>query len=236
VSKSFQRGAPPALDGVTLKVRSGECLALVGESGSGKTTLLRCFNGTVEPDRGRVRVRGTELGGVPATALRRSMGFVQQEGGLLPHWTCLRNVELVPRLLDLPDAEERARAALARMGLDPVQFGGRWPGSLSGGQRQRVALARALAADPDILLLDEPFSALDAISRAELHRSFLQLKAQQPLTTLLITHDLREAALLGDRIVVIRGGSILQEGTLEELRGAPADPYVALLLAEAGVA
>mgnify|MGYP001819172041 FL=1 len=233
VVKRYAGSATPALDGVTVQVARGECVALVGESGSGKTTLLRSFNRMVEPDRGEIRVRGEGIGEKDPVALRRSMGYVQQEGGLLPHWTVRRNVELVPRLLGSSDAGEAASHALDRVGLEPRAFGERYPGSLSGGQRQRVALARSLAARPDILLLDEPFSALDALTRAALHQTVLSLLEEGGLTVLLVTHDLREAERLADRIGVLLEGRLLQLGPMAHLRAAPSHPYVEALLREA---
>lgn len=230
--KGFPGNTRPALDGVTFSVAPGECVALVGESGSGKTTLLRCFNRMVEPDEGEVRVRGAPVRKRDPVVLRRSMGYVQQEGGLLPHWSVRRNVELVPRLLGDPQSPEKAIAALRRVGLDPTEFGDRLPRTLSGGQRQRAALARALAAAPDIVLLDEPFSALDALTRTELHRTFGELRAEGYLTVLFVTHDLREADRLADRIGVLLEGRILQLAPMAELRASPAHPYVEALLAE----
>lgn len=224
-----------ALDGVSVTVPRGRCVVLVGESGSGKTTLLRCFNRLVDPDAGQVLVDGTDVAGAPAEALRRRIGYVPQQGGLLPHWTVRRNVELVPRLRGLADADARARDALARAGLDPAAFGPRWPRSLSGGERQRVALARALAADPEVILLDEPFGALDAITRAELQDAFAALLGRGALTALLVTHDLREALRLADRIVVLRGGRALRTAPPSELLSDPGDPYVTHLLERAGV-
>ncbi|HSL85286.1 MAG TPA: ATP-binding cassette domain-containing protein, partial [Thermoanaerobaculia bacterium] len=173
-----------ALAGVDLAVAAGETVALVGESGSGKTTLLRCFNRMVEPTAGEVRVRGRAVAEEDPVALRRGLGYVQQEGGLLPHWTVARNVELVPRLLGReggwPAERRRARVAevLALVGLPVERYGGRYPAELSGGQRQRVALARALAAEPEVVLLDEPFGALDALTRLELQREFGELRAR----------------------------------------------------------
>ena len=166
VTKRF--GDVTALRDVDLAVSPGECVALVGESGSGKSTLLRCFNRLVEPDAGEIRVGGRPARELDPIRLRRHTGYVQQDGGLLPHWRVRRNVELVPRLLLRADAAERAEAALRVVGLDASVFAERWPRALSGGQRQRVALARALAAEPAVVLLDEPFGALDAITRAEL--------------------------------------------------------------------
>jgi osmoprotectant transport system ATP-binding protein len=225
-----------ALAGVSLKVAAGECLALVGESGSGKTTLLRLFNRMTEPDAGRVLVDGADASGIDPVALRRRIGYVQQAGGLLPHWSVLRNVSLVPWLVGHGDAAGAARSALELVGLTAATFAGRRPAELSGGQRQRVAIARALAAEPRHLLLDEPFSALDAITRAGVHAAFLDVRNRLRITTLLVTHDLREAGLLADRIAVLRRGRIEQIGPLAELSSAPATPYVAELVRSAGVA
>ena len=228
-------GATIALDGVSLDVGRGACVALVGESGSGKTTLLRCFNAMVRPDAGSVDIGGRPVASFDPVDLRRGIGYVQQEGGLLPHWSVLRNVALVPWLRDEADAGERAREALDRVGLPPARFGSRWPRDLSGGQRQRVAIARALAGSPEIILLDEPFGALDAITRSELRRSFNQLRAEMGVTSLLVTHDLHEAVELADEIAVMKGGALMQVGRPEELLGAPAHGYVEELLKRAGI-
>ena len=231
VRKTF--GAVAALDGVTLAVAAGECVALVGESGSGKSTLLRAFNGLTTPDGGQVRVRGDDVGAQDAIGLRRHVGYVPQDGGLLPHWSVARNVALVPWLLDRADAGDAAAAALDLVGLPPPQFAARWPHELSGGQRQRVAFARALAAGARTLLLDEPFGALDAITRSDLQTMFLDLHRASGLTTLLVTHDLHEAALLADRVAVMRAGRIEQVDTPAALLAAPATPYVQQLLERA---
>ncbi|HUX34781.1 MAG TPA: ATP-binding cassette domain-containing protein [Gemmatimonadaceae bacterium] len=230
-------GAVTALDGVSMRAASGETVALVGESGSGKTTLLRCFNALTVPDAGRVTVDDTDVAGAGAdpVALRRRIGYVQQDGGLLPHWTVQRNVELVPRLRAMPDAAARAAEALDLVGLDAARFGARWPRDLSGGQRQRVAIARALAAHPDAVLLDEPFGALDAITRGELREAFTALRARLRLTTVIVTHDLSEAVALADRVVVLRGGRVEQDAAPRDLLAAPASDYVRTLLARAGV-
>jgi osmoprotectant transport system ATP-binding protein len=233
VRKSW--GAVVALDAIDLAVRRGECLALVGESGAGKTTLLRCFNRLVVPDRGSVRVNGVDVATVDPFRLRREIGYAQQDGGLLPHWRVLRNVALVPRLRGLPSPERLAARALERVGLPAHTYGPRWPRELSGGQRQRVALARALAAGPPVLLLDEPFGALDAITRGELHESFVALHRQLGVTTVLVTHDLREALQLADRVAVLRAGRIEQIASAAHLRTAPAGDYVRLLLRRAGL-
>jgi osmoprotectant transport system ATP-binding protein len=224
-----------ALDRVSLEVKRGERVALVGESGSGKTTLLRTFNRTIVPDEGEVRISGRSVRTLDPVALRRSIGFVQQEGGLLPHWTVLRNASLVPWLQGSREAQRLGREALVRVGLEPETFGRRWPGELSGGQRQRVANARALAAGPDVVLLDEPFGALDAITRAELQDTFLAVAEELDISALLVTHDLREALLLADRIAVLRGGRIEQVATPHDLLEAPATDYVRTLLEKARV-
>jgi osmoprotectant transport system ATP-binding protein len=234
VSHSF--GDTPALVGVSLEVTRGTLAALVGESGSGKTTLLRCFNRLVDPQRGTVRVAGTDARAMDPVALRRRLGYVPQHGGLLPHWTILRNVSLVPRLTGMPDANRAATEALAHVGLDAARFGDRLPSELSGGQRQRAALARALAARQDIVLLDEPFGALDAISRAEVLESFERARSELGFTALLVTHDLAEAARLADQLVVMRAGRVEQAGSLEALRDAPATPYVRELFERARAA
>jgi osmoprotectant transport system ATP-binding protein len=222
-----------ALDGASIAVDAARALALVGESGSGKTTLLRCFNRMVDPDTGTIEVGGTDVRDQPAIVLRRHLGYVPQDGGLLPHWRVLRNVALVPKLLRMHEPETAAAEALRMVGLSPDTFGGRYPHELSGGQRQRVALARALAARPGVILLDEPFGALDAITRAELHEVFKDVRRELPMTMLLVTHDLAEAAYLADEIVVMRSGRVEQQGTMIDLHTAPATSYVATLIARA---
>jgi osmoprotectant transport system ATP-binding protein len=233
VSKRYGRVA--ALDRVSLVVRRAECVALIGESGSGKTTLLRCFNRLTDPDEGVVLVDGADTAGLDPVALRRRVGYVPQDGGLLPHWRVRRNVALVPWLRDQADAAASADQALALVGLEPAVVGDRWPRELSGGQRQRVAVARALAARPALVLLDEPFGALDAITRADLQATFLDLRRELAITTLLVTHDLAEAFLLADRIAVMHTGRIEQVASPDELRASPATPYVRALLARARV-
>jgi osmoprotectant transport system ATP-binding protein len=223
-----------ALDDVSLRVGSGETVALVGESGSGKTTLLRLFNRTIAPDNGNVFIGGHPADELDPVGVRRRTGFVQQEGGLLPHWTVLRNASTVPWLLGDSNPHARGRAALTRVGLAPERFGSRWPRDLSGGQRQRVALARALAAEPRVVLLDEPFGALDAITRADLQEAFGVVIA--PLTVVLVTHDLHEAFRLADRVAVLRGGRIEQVATPDALMATPETEYVAHLLERSRVA
>jgi osmoprotectant transport system ATP-binding protein len=229
-------GAVVALDAVSLEVGRGECLGVIGESGSGKTTLLRCFNRLVEPDAGRILVGGADAATLDPISLRRGTGYVPQDGGLLPHWAVRRNVALVPWLLGSAPADAAAERALRLVGLEPERFGDRRPRELSGGQRQRVAVARALAAGPEVVLLDEPFGALDAITRADLQTVFLGIRRELGLTAVLVTHDLAEAFLLGDRIAVLRAGRVEQVGTAAELRATPATPYVRELLERARVA
>jgi osmoprotectant transport system ATP-binding protein len=230
---SHRFGSVVALDDVSIDVPAGRSIALVGESGSGKTTLLRCFNRLVEPLRGEVMVGDRDVRTQSAVLLRREIGYVQQHGGLLPHWRVLRNVALVPMLQAMPDPTDAALHALGLVGLPPSNFAHRFPHELSGGQRQRVALARSIAAKPGVILLDEPFGALDAISRADLQESFGAMRRDLSVTTLLVTHDLAEAARLADEVVVMRAGRVEQKGTMRALISAPATEYVARLIERA---
>jgi osmoprotectant transport system ATP-binding protein len=234
VTKRF--GSVIALDDVSIAVPTGACVALVGESGSGKSTLLRCFNRLVDPDDGMIRVNDLDVATTDPIALRRRIGYVPQDGGLLPHWRVSRNVELVLRLNRDPRAGERARAALSMVGLEPETFADRWPQELSGGQRQRVAIARALAAEPSVVLLDEPFGALDAITRSELQESFAALRKRLRMTCVLVTHDLHEALLLATDVAVLRRGRLEQVAAPATLVGDPATDYVRMLLQRARVA
>jgi osmoprotectant transport system ATP-binding protein len=231
VAKTYPGGAT-ALAGVSLAIAPGETVALVGESGCGKTTLLRTFNRLIEPSAGVVRVEGRPVAESDPIALRRRIGYVPQDGGLLPHWRIERNIELVPRLLgwDRDRARARAREMLDLVGLAPDAYARRYPAELSGGQRQRVAFARALAADPPIILLDEPFGALDALTRLELHRQFQTLQETLHKTMVLVTHDLNEAFCLAGRIGVMKKGRLLQLAPPDELTAQPADGYVRELL------
>ena len=228
LTRSF--GEHRALDGVSLSIAAGECVAVVGESGSGKTTMLRCINRLIDPDSGSVSINGRDIRETDLVELRRSLGYVQQDGGLMPHWRVLRNVSLVPWLSSMTDADERALAALRVVGFNPSEVASRWPHELSGGQRQRVAMARALAAGQSCLLLDEPFGALDAITRAELQNAFVKIRAQSGFTAILVTHDLREAMALGDRIAVMHNGKIEQVASPDDLRSHPSTDYVRKLL------
>jgi osmoprotectant transport system ATP-binding protein len=224
-----------ALDALSLEVWRGECVAIIGESGSGKTTLLRCFNRLVDPDQGRVLVDAVDAATLDPIALRRRMGYVPQDGGLLPHWSVRRNAALVPWLRAVDQPNVLADRTLELVGLDPAVFANRWPRELSGGQRQRVAVARALAASPDVVLLDEPFGAVDAITRADLQTTFHRIRAELGFTSILVTHDLNEAFLLADRVAVIRQGRIEQVAPPVQIREHPANEYVRQLLLRARV-
>jgi len=223
-----------ALDNVSLDIKSGECVALIGESGSGKTTLLRTINRMVEPDSGVIWFNDRQTAELNPVTLRRQMGYVPQDGGLLPHWRVRRNVALVPWLLG-QNGSDLADRALNLVGLEPATFAARWPSDLSGGQRQRVAIARALAATPQVLLLDEPFGALDAITRAELQDAFRDLRRRLGATAILVTHDLREAIELADRIAVMHQGHVEQYAPPGELLATPATEYVSTLFERAHV-
>ena len=226
------RASVAALEDVSVDIAPGRAVALVGESGAGKTTLLRCFNRMVEPASGEVRVGDADVRTQDVIALRRRLGYVQQRGGLLPHWTVADNVGLVLRAIGRSD-RSAVNDALMMVGLDPATFGSRYPRELSGGQAQRVALARAFAAKPEAILLDEPFGALDAITRADVQDAFDRARRDLGITTLLVTHDLTEAARLADTIVVLRAGRVEQLGSMSRLRDAPATDYVRALVTRA---
>jgi osmoprotectant transport system ATP-binding protein len=225
------RGRQPVLRGVSLAVGGGEVVALVGRSGSGKTTLLRLANRIVRADSGDVRVEGRSVADWDEIALRRRTGYAIQDVGLFPHLTVGGNIGVVPRLLawDSTRVESRIDELLTLVGLEPAVFRARWPDELSGGQRQRVGIARALAADPPVLLMDEPFGALDPITRAELHREFRRLQETMPRAVLLVTHDLSEAFALAARVAVLHEGRIVACETPEALARVD-DPHVRQLL------
>ena len=228
VSKRFGERGEFAVRDVDLEVHAGEILVLLGSSGSGKTTLLRLVNRLIEPTAGRVEVGGTDVAGQDPIELRRRIGYVFQGVGLFPHLDVLENAAMVPRLLGWPRArrEARARELLELVGLDPETHGARFPDELSGGQQQRAGVARALAADPEILLMDEPFGALDAITREALQQELLALRARIGKTIMFVTHDILEALTLGDRIAVMHEGRLQQVGTPAELLQAPANAFV----------
>jgi len=228
---SFDRGATPILRQVTLTVGPGEVVALVGRSGSGKTSLLRLVNRMLTPSGGEVRVGGRPVGEWNAEDLRRQTGYVIQDVGLFPHRTIAGNIATVPSLLGWPPARTAARVdeLLTLVDLPPATFRDRWPDELSGGQRQRVGLARALAADPAVVLMDEPFGAVDPMTRVELHREFLRLQDVSPRTVLLVTHDLLEAAALASRVAVLDEGRLIACDTPQALEHST-DPVVRALL------
>ena len=216
----FQIGAAKILDNLNLKIDKGEILVLLGESGCGKTTTLKLINRLIEPTSGEVLVEGKSTKDWNAINLRRRIGYVLQEAGLFPHFTIERNVALVPELENWDDAKKRNRTAelLELVGLNPQKFSDRFPHELSGGQRQRVGVARALAANPDLLLLDEPFGALDAITRTNLQKEFARLVKELNKTAVFVTHDLHEAFVLGTRICLMDKGRIVLNETPENFR------------------
>ena len=228
VRKQYPDGTV-AVAGLSLEVPAGELVVLIGPSGCGKSTVLRMINRLIEPTAGQILLDGEDITAASAVTLRRRIGYVIQNVGLFPHQTVRANVGTVPRLLGWPRRRTAARAddLLDLVGLDPVRFGHRYPSELSGGQRQRVGVARALAADPVVLLMDEPFSAVDPIVRSRLQEEFLRLQENVRKTIVLVTHDLDEAVRLGDRIAILsEGGKLEQYAAPDELLGAPASDFV----------
>jgi osmoprotectant transport system ATP-binding protein len=218
VTYSVKGRTVPLISQLSLCVNSGETLVLLGRSGSGKTTLLRLINRMLVPSSGAVVVEGKSTMDWDAIRLRRHIGYVIQEAGLFPHFTVAENVGLVPKLEKWDPARiaERTDELLRIVGLDPIEFAGRRPAQLSGGQRQRVGVARALGADPSILLMDEPFGALDPVTRSELQREFSALAQRLGKTIVFVTHDLREALLLASRIVLLQNGKIVASAKPQE--------------------
>lgn len=229
VSKRY--GAHAALEDVGLSVGEGQFVALVGGSGSGKTTLLKTINGLIRPGAGRVTVSGEDVSASAPHLLRRRIGYVFQEVGLFPHLTVAENIGVTPRLLgwDRPRIAARVAELLELVAL-PAEVGGRSPAALSGGQRQRVGVARALAAEPRLMLMDEPFGALDPVTRDALGADYRALHERLGLTTVMVTHDMAEAVLLAYRIVVLKAGRILADGAPAELLARSQDPDVRALL------
>jgi osmoprotectant transport system ATP-binding protein len=217
---SFQIGDAKILDDLNLQIKQGETLVLLGESGCGKTTTLKLINRLIEPTWGTILVEGKATIDWDATILRRRIGYVLQEAGLFPHFTVAQNVALVPRLENWKEAKinERTAEMLELVGLAGLKFAARFPHELSGGQRQRVGVARALAADPGILLLDEPFGALDPLTRNNLQKEFRSLVRELNKTAVFVTHDLREAMLLGTRIALMDKGKIVLLETPENFQ------------------
>jgi len=234
VSKSFDGGETYAVKDLSFQVRKGETLVLLGSSGCGKTTTLKMINRLIEPTQGTVEVDGKDVMGRNPVELRRQIGYVFQGIGLFPHMTVEQNVEIVPRLLGWSSRSKRERMQelLNLVGLPAESFAQRFPDELSGGQQQRIGVARALAADPDYLLMDEPFGALDALTREALQQELLTLKKQLKKTIVFVTHDLHEALLLGDRIAILHEGYLQQLGTRKEVLDSPATEFVRDLFAK----
>jgi osmoprotectant transport system ATP-binding protein len=216
------------LSNVSFEVEEGEMVVIIGPSGSGKSTILKLLNGLLNPDSGEVFVFGKSIAESDRVALRRRIGFVLQKASLFPHYNVRQNISVVPDLLGWPkdQARKRAQDLLEIMNLPPEEYLDRYPSQLSGGQSQRVGIARALAADPDLCLYDEPFSALDPITRTELQDEILRLKDQLGKTSVFVTHDIREAFKLGDRVIILNEGRIEQVGTPEEIQTNPSSDFV----------
>jgi osmoprotectant transport system ATP-binding protein len=225
-------GGVGAVNGVTLYVEEGETLVLIGTSGSGKTTLMKMVNRLIEPTCGQIRIRGQDIGKLSPIALRRDIGYVIQKIGLFPHMTIEDNIAVVPRLKGWTPERRResAEELLSMVGMEPGQYLRRYPAELSGGQQQRVGVARALAGDPPIILMDEPFGALDPITREQLQEEFRQLKERIQKTIVFVTHDIFEAVNLADRMAIIDAGRILQVDRPERVLAYPADEFVARFL------
>jgi len=228
VDKSFDGGATFAVHHLSLQIPDGETLVLLGSSGCGKTTTLKMINRLLEPTGGEIEVDGRSVLKMDPVELRRRIGYVFQGIGLFPHMTVQENVEIVPRLVGWPHDRRRQRALdlLQLVGLDPAEHAHRLPQELSGGQQQRVGVARALAIDPAYLLMDEPFGALDALTRDALQQELLSLKEKLTKTIVFVTHDIFEALTLGDRIAILHQGELQQVGTKEEVLAKPATPFV----------
>jgi len=226
--KRFPGAACPAVDGLTLTVAKGEVCVLIGPSGCGKTTTMRLLNRMIEPDSGTVTLDGRDVATVEPVALRRHIGYVIQQVGLFPHWTIADNVATVPRLLRWDETKIAARIdeLLSLVGMDPATYRARFPRELSGGQKQRVGVARALAADPPVMLMDEPFGALDPITRTRLQDEFLRILHRLAKTVVFVTHDIDEAIRIGDRIAIMRDGTLVQYDAPEAILHAPADAFV----------
>jgi len=231
VAKTFPGGARAVHD-VSFDAAAGELIVLLGESGCGKTTILKMINRLVEMSEGIIEIKGRHVSSMNAVELRRSIGYVFQAIGLFPHMTVAENVGITPRLLgwSAEKIDARVDELLEMVRLDPAKYKGRAPNELSGGQQQRVGFARALASSPSVMLLDEPFGALDPITRDALQREFKEIQRRLNLTGVLVTHDMTEALLMADRILVMKAGEVVQSGTPRELITSPATPYVSELM------
>ena len=227
ITKSYLPGINAVAD-FTLSVAKGELLAIIGPSGCGKTTVLKMLNRLVEPTSGRILLHGEDIRTLDPTALRRSMGYVIQQVGLFPHMTILENITVVPDILGWPAEKQRARAyeLLDLIDMNPSEFARRYPYQLSGGQQQRIGVLRALAADPAVILMDEPFGAVDPLTRTKLQQELKTLHTRLKKTILLVTHDIDEAFRLADRVLLMQSGRIVQVGTPAELLDRPATSFV----------
>jgi len=229
VTKRYEGAERAAVDGLTLDFADGEVTILIGPSGCGKSTTLRMINRLIEPDEGVIELDGSDIRTLRPEQLRRGIGYAIQGVGLFPHWTVRENIGTVPGLLgwDRPRIETRVRELLELVGLDPDRYAGAYPDELSGGEAQRVGVARALAADPPVLLMDEPFGAVDPLTRERLQRKFLEIQARLRKTVVFVTHDIDEAVKLGDRIAIMRDGRLTQFDTPERVLAYPVDEFVA---------
>ena len=232
VTKTFRGASYSAVDHVSLTVNEGEFITILGSSGCGKTTLLKMINRLYEPDSGSIILFGEDISTVDVVKVRRRIGYVIQQIGLFPHYTVSENIATVPRLLGWEKEKIAARVdeLLNLVGLEPKEFRDRYPAQLSGGQQQRIGLARALAIDPKIMLMDEPFGAIDSITREKLQDELLNLHREMGKTILFVTHDIEEAFKLGDRVMIMNEGKILQFDTPEAIIRQPADPFVQSLV------
>ena len=232
VTKTFPGASYSAVDHVSLTVNEGEFITILGSSGCGKTTLLKMINRLYEPDSGSILLFGEDVSTVDVVKLRRRIGYVIQQIGLFPHYTVSENIATVPRLLGWEKEKISARvdALLNLVGLEPKEFRDRYPAQLSGGQQQRIGLARALAIDPKIMLMDEPFGAIDSITREKLQDELLTLHREMGKTILFVTHDIEEAFRLGNRVIIMNEGKILQFDTPAAIIRQPADPFVQSLV------
>ena len=226
VSKSYKQHA--VIENMNLEIRRGELVVLIGPSGCGKTTILKMINRLIRPTSGRILIDGVNIMEQDVIQLRRNMGYVIQQTGLFPHMTIEENIQVVPKLKKLPPEEIRQRtlAMMDMIGMDPDEFLYRYPVQLSGGQQQRIGVARAFATDPDIILMDEPFSALDPITRSQIQDELAELQGQLHKTIVFVTHDMDEAVKIADRICILNQGKVLQYGTPEEVLKNPADGFV----------
>jgi osmoprotectant transport system ATP-binding protein len=229
VTKTYEGAPGPAVDDLTLEIPSGQVVVIIGPSGCGKSTTLRMINRLVEPDEGSVSQDGRDVAELPPEELRRSMGYAIQGVGLFPHWTVAENIRVVPSLLgwEAPRVESRVTELLELVGLDAESYADKYPDELSGGEAQRVGVARALAADPPVLLMDEPFGAVDPLTRDRLQTEFSAIQARLKKTVVFVTHDIDEAVKLGDRIAIMREGRLVQYDTPERVLAYPADEFVA---------